>query len=675
MAEDLKISQMPSVTAIDGTERFPVVHGGQNKSVLMSGVRDFARVGMVAQEAGKGLSANDFTNALKQKLEGLVNFDDTQIQAKLTTLEQRLDTILGDGASSAIDTFNEIEAFLQGITDTETLTGLLADLKAEITAERNTALVSKVDKVTGKGLSTNDYTDTEKKKLGELPDNGQMLMVGMLLLGSGNVAPGSTSWRSSGFVALNREEPIVCHLLTNSNSDKAGGIFFYDASGKYISYINVTTDTDVTIPVTDFPEGAAFFRASSIYNASKINRYSNGGNIEQREGAVADAIIGKLDTSTWNADKAERDAERDAERKQFTLIGYITSDNGRVLGSNAVWSDISDLAAGNYSLHTEFIPVNRKYDIKVYSRPTPFHSAVAFYDANQNFISCHKVETTPSDFYEWTYVKGDIPADAVFFRLSSYVDKGLKLPWYIHAPNIESREGATSDAIAKSKVALFDDMWIAAGYESGAYFTSIDRTTDPTKPYVCNTLHLTYDEAHEVLQCSTPDLNLYTRDSIYAKTLIYRYNGWFGVNRVNTFNRSQLIASSCHRLIVLRISDDNSEMICSKGAILFGNCSKLETVLGVINIAAAQHIIYKQLPALVNVKFKGLNANFGLPDSPLLSLESLQYLVTNAANGTTAITVTVHPTVYAKLTDTSNTEWHAVMTAAVAKNISFATNA
>ena len=38
-------------------------------------------------------------------------------------------------------------------------------------------------------------------------------------------------------------------------------------------------------------------------------------------------------------------------------------------------------------------------------------------------------------------------------------------------------------------------------------------------------------------------------------------------------------------------------------------------------------------------------------------------------------TVTVHPTVYAKLTDTTNTQWHKVLTDALAKNITFATTA
>ena len=55
--------------------------------------------------------------------------------------------------------------------------------------------------------------------------------------------------------------------------------------------------------------------------------------------------------------------------------------------------------------------------------------------------------------------------------------------------------------------------------------------------------------------------------------------------------------------------------------------------------------------------------------SPLLTLESFQYLVENATN-TSAITVTVHADVYAKLTDPQQADWYAVNTAAQGKHLS-----
>ena len=130
--------------------------------------------GKVDKVEGKGLSANDFTDAFKAKLEGLSNYDDAEVRSLIAAINGRLDTIIGDGASTAIDTFNEIEAFLTGITDTQTLTGLLAEQKQTITSETDTKLAGKVDKVTGKGLSTNDYTNADKTKLDALPTKTEL---------------------------------------------------------------------------------------------------------------------------------------------------------------------------------------------------------------------------------------------------------------------------------------------------------------------------------------------------------------------------------------------------------------------------------------------------------------------------------------------------------------------
>lgn len=119
---------------------------------------------------GKQLSTEDFTTALKNKLVGLENYDDSVVLALISTINNRIDTLLGNSASSAIDTFREIEAFLAGITDTATLTGLLADVRTEITALIPTKLselpnddhtVKDADYV----HTDNNFTTADKKKL------------------------------------------------------------------------------------------------------------------------------------------------------------------------------------------------------------------------------------------------------------------------------------------------------------------------------------------------------------------------------------------------------------------------------------------------------------------------------------------------------------------------------
>lgn len=98
----------------------------------------------VDKVSGKQLSTEDFTTLLKQKLEGLTNYDDSTLTSELDALKSRLDTILdSENTTAVIDTFQEIENFLQGVTNTETLTGLLQEMKEEIVALCADTYVSK----------------------------------------------------------------------------------------------------------------------------------------------------------------------------------------------------------------------------------------------------------------------------------------------------------------------------------------------------------------------------------------------------------------------------------------------------------------------------------------------------------------------------------------------------
>ena len=118
---------------------------------------------------GKGLSSNDYTSAEKNKLATLNNYDDSALVAQVKALEQSLNTLVGDNASEAIDNFNEILKFLSGITDTQTLEGMLANIRSDL----QTYLSQKVDKESGKQLSTNDYTTAEKNKLAGIEAGAQ----------------------------------------------------------------------------------------------------------------------------------------------------------------------------------------------------------------------------------------------------------------------------------------------------------------------------------------------------------------------------------------------------------------------------------------------------------------------------------------------------------------------
>ena len=108
--------------------------------------------GKVDKVTGKQLSTEDFTTALKQKLEGLSNYNDTEINAAVSALQTQLNTLVSGNANDAINSFNEIIAFLDGIKDSQDLSSIIASIEQQI--------ASKMDKVTLANVATSgSYND------------------------------------------------------------------------------------------------------------------------------------------------------------------------------------------------------------------------------------------------------------------------------------------------------------------------------------------------------------------------------------------------------------------------------------------------------------------------------------------------------------------------------------
>jgi hypothetical protein len=98
----------------------------------------------VDKVAGKGLSSNNYTTAEKNKLESITgtNTGDQDLSGYATTAQ-----LATKANASDVTTSLATKANISDVT---------------------TSLATKVDKVSGKGLSTNDYTTAEKTKLGAI---------------------------------------------------------------------------------------------------------------------------------------------------------------------------------------------------------------------------------------------------------------------------------------------------------------------------------------------------------------------------------------------------------------------------------------------------------------------------------------------------------------------------
>lgn len=144
----------------------------------------------VDKVSGKGLSTNDYTTTEKNKLAGIAAGAEVNVQADWDETDSTSDAYiknkpvipdgaviyhnLGQNTDGAIDqkvvtdelnakeiTSNKVAAWSSTTTDTNYPSEKLV----------KSSLDNKVDKVSGKGLSTNDYTTTEKNKLAGIAEN------------------------------------------------------------------------------------------------------------------------------------------------------------------------------------------------------------------------------------------------------------------------------------------------------------------------------------------------------------------------------------------------------------------------------------------------------------------------------------------------------------------------
>lgn len=91
----------------------------------------------VDKVTGKQLTTEDFTTALKDKLESLSNYDDTGISEAVLNIQTQLNTLLNEDSSSAIENFNEIIDFLDNIEDSDSLDSIIAGIEQQIAAKQD----------------------------------------------------------------------------------------------------------------------------------------------------------------------------------------------------------------------------------------------------------------------------------------------------------------------------------------------------------------------------------------------------------------------------------------------------------------------------------------------------------------------------------------------------------
>lgn len=214
-----------------------------------------------------------------------------------------------------------------------------------------------------------------------------------------------------------------------------------------------------------------------------------------------------------------------------------------------------------------------------------------------------------------------------------------------------------------AKREVFDDLWIKAA----GSFGTVDHThteDNVSKPYYLNEVWMTYEEAIVVY------------NEYYADALSLIGREIYGVTNFPPPPNSSALQYSNYTALNAKVINVGKGFLAGSFLEWLMTAPKLTKIIGNINLqywnASAQSSQYLKAPALTDVSLYHLHNDFNISFLKSISLASMQYMVNNST-ATSPITVTVHPDVYAKLTDESNAEWYAVLTAAEAKNINFAT--
>lgn len=282
-----------------------------------------------------------------------------------------------------------------------------------------------------------------------------------------------------------------------------------------------------------------------------------------------------------------------------------------------------------------------------------------------------------------TYGKGGLPTSQT---VVDWLDKKQKTLAATTDVKVQSADEDTDGLYLtdSAKRAVFNDMFNLAAGSDGGYKPS--EAPDPAKPYLLNTLWLSYEEAVKIYAINGADAGHVLPD------IGRRYSYYFGAPLVYSV---RTLFKVCGHTQSYGMFFGNAKLevvnvdISGSLAWVFRRNPKLKTVLGTVEISevtSGDNLIW-DCALLEDVNLKGLRYNIRMLGCPKLSLATMQYLVDNASTAITAekpVVVTVPADVFAKLTgdmtneaaaaltDDEKTAWAAVLTAATSKYISFA---
>ena len=176
------------------------------------------------------------------------------------------------------------------------------------------ALSNKVDKVSGKGLSTNDYTTAEKNKLAGIAEGANAYTLPSAGTSLGGVKSGGDVTISDGVITVNDDSHN--HTIANvdglqtaldGKANKSEGIFFIEGTGTTDSTAKTSTWTGTSDRITAYYDGLTIKYKIGVAGQSTVTLNINnlGAKTVYRFGTsklTTHFPVGSIITLTYHAD-------------------------------------------------------------------------------------------------------------------------------------------------------------------------------------------------------------------------------------------------------------------------------------------------------------------------------------------------------------------------------------
>lgn len=509
--------------------------------------------------------------------------------------------------------------------------------KVYISSHVDELLDNKVDKVEGKGLSSNDFTDTQKTQLESLHDSAKT-SIDTPVVSTDTI---KTTFHSLGHTAATTitypaATTTTAGVMSASDKVKVDSI---DILADTINHVTDTisssyyskTDVDKKLELEAKANTTALENTKEELN-TKIDQSLSNKADKTKVSTTADGLMSKEDKILFD------------KLKSVPALSHINDDNAFTASKTGVTL--------NYKC----------YDYTQWGLSGTSHNTQLPVASSSQAGIITVVDKQKLDNFEESLSNDEITeiGGSVITSDNISVDSRIN--------NLQTQVDKNTKAIEKlsPKEQLFIDLWNSACGSNGKYNTE-------TGYYELNGLtDITYDEALLIyLHSSNP---YPTKVGSTDRTNLVR----LAANQVMSCGISN-IAAAASKLEIFRIPNLSiydsswSFMSCGNLTIIIGDFTTYNTVTsntfrGCIKLTA------------IHMGISG-NCSVSFQDSPLLTYDSIKYTIEHARN-TSAITITVHPTTYAYLTGTTapttqvggtTEEWQALVTAATAKKISFAT--